>query len=155
MRLSKINIVLLVILAAVVGINLFFLSKHHGVQDAAPLSSPQTDAADDFSVQIDDISLLLDQEITGIVYFGRDSCPECAVFNDALRLILTELPDLKIYKFDTDYWREDIQYHEVLELYGVDRVPMLIYIAEDKTIQSLFEWEKTVQEIYESILEVI
>ncbi len=32
---------------------------------------------------------------------------------------------------------------------------MLIYIAEDKTIQSLFEGEKTVQEIYESILEVI
>ena len=99
--------------------------------------------------------LLLDKEVIGIVYFGRDSCPNCAVFNDALRLILDELPDLKIYKFDTDFWRENIQYNEVLDLYGIDQVPMLIYISEDKTIQTLFDGEKTVQEIYESILDAI
>lgn len=155
MKLSKINTVLIIILVAILGINLFFILKYNWAQDVIPSSSSQANATDDFSIQIDDISLLLDKEVIGIVYFGRDSCPNCAVFNDALRLILDELPDLKIYKFDTDFWRENIQYNEVLDLYGIDQVPMLIYISEDKTIQTLFDGEKTVQEIYESILDAI
>lgn len=88
-------------------------------------------ASDDFSVQINDIEALLNGEIVGIVYFGRDTCDFCLTLNAILKEYVNE--DLIIYKFDTDIWRNDDRFQSVLDKYGIKSVPALVSINKDKT----------------------
>ena len=91
---------------------------------------------DDFSLQINEIEMLLNQEIIGIVYFGRDSCPLCLTLNSILQNECSNNGELIIYKFDTDRWREDTQFQLVLDKYEIKKVPALIRIEEDGSFSS-------------------
>ena len=109
-------------------------------------------AYDDFSVQIDDISLLLCDKISGIIYFGRDTCSFCLAFNTILQNAYTNAKDVVIYKFDTDFWREDADYQKILEKYDIKSVPALIRINQDKSYESFVpDEEANDAEIQESL----
>lgn len=88
---------------------------------------------DDFSIQISEIGQLLNGEITGIIYFGRDTCSFCLAFNSFLGAEYERIENLKIYKFDTDIWRENSEYQAVLDRYGIKSVPALIKIDQNGT----------------------
>lgn len=91
---------------------------------------------DDFSVKIDDINKLIDDDIVGYVYFGRDTCPVCLHLNKFLKPLCNE-NDLTLYKFDTDYWRENENFNRVLEKYNIDSIPAIIELAEDRSYRSI------------------
>lgn len=110
---------------------------------------------DDFSIEINDIQGFLDGEIIGIVYFGRDTCDFCTVFNSILAECYKYVKNLKIYKFDTDKWRNDERYDSIIEKYNVKQVPTLVKISENKEI-CIFSTEKdTDEEIKKELLEFL
>lgn len=90
---------------------------------------------DDFSTQITDINLLLNNKIVGVVYFGRDTCPFCQVYNGLLKKELEKNNELIIYKFDTDIWRNNENYQLVLSKYEITTVPSVIKINMDNTFE--------------------
>ena len=81
---------------------------------------------DDFSTQLTDINALINQDVDGYIYFGRDTCVSCLTLNELLHELCTENPGLQIYKFDTDVWREDSKFHDVLDMYEVESIPLII-----------------------------
>ncbi len=89
---------------------------------------------DDFSQPITDIDTLIAGTINGYIYFGRDTCPICKQFNVALSTEYKSNPNLVIYKFDTDYWRDNQKFQQVLDQYTIRNVPCLIK-KENSTIQ--------------------
>lgn len=86
---------------------------------------------DNFLTPIENIRLLAENKIIGYVYFGRDTCPFCQVFNKLLCKEVQSNPTLIIYKFDTDTWRQDEKFQDVLEQYHIDKIPLLIKIKTD------------------------
>lgn len=90
---------------------------------------------DDFSIQIDNIEDLLNGKVIGVVYFGRDTCPFCLTLNGILKKEMEAMTDICIYKFDTDVWREDERFQEVLDKYMIDSIPALIRINVDLTFE--------------------
>lgn len=90
---------------------------------------------DDFSIQIEDIEDLLNDEVIGVVYFGRDTCPFCLTLNGILKKEMDAMEDICIYKFDTDVWREDERFQKVLDKYMIDSIPALIRINADLTFE--------------------
>ena len=84
---------------------------------------------DDFSVPIESIDSLLNNQILGFVYFGRDTCPMCLQFNKALAIEVKKIPGVIIYKFDTDRWRENEKFQKVLDKYDIKNIPCLIRIT--------------------------
>lgn len=90
----------------------------------------ETGISDTFSVPISDPSNLLNGDITGYIYFSRESCPICLVFNAYMDVCLTENYSPIIYKFDTDMWREDEEFQTGLDRYDIDAIPALIKIYE-------------------------
>lgn len=111
---------------------------------------------DDFSVQVSEINQLLDGEITGIVYFGRDTCSFCLAFNSLLKEEYKCVENLIIYKFDTDIWRENPEYQTALNQYGIESVPALIRINQNGTFVAFIPDEKAndkeVQQALQSFL---
>lgn len=91
---------------------------------------------DYFTTKINDINKLINDEITGYVYFGRDTCRVCLYLNTFLEKEYNENSDLLIYKFDTDYWRDNENFQNVLDKYSVSTVPTLIKINKDKTYEA-------------------
>lgn len=106
--------------------------------------SGQTMTVDNFSIMIDDIDLLIEDKLTGIIYFGRDTCPNCLKFNVILNKVAQNINDLTIYKFDTDKWRSHNDFQEILDKYNVSDIPSLIYINDDKTYD-VFEFTTDVE----------
>lgn len=90
---------------------------------------------DDFSIQIENIEDLLDDKVIGVVYFGRDTCPFCLTLNGILKAELNSIENIQIYKFDTDAWREDDRFQEVLDKYMITSIPALIRINADLTVK--------------------
>ena len=90
---------------------------------------------DDFSIQIENIEDLLDDKVIGVVYFGRDTCPFCLTLNGILKAELDSIENIQIYKFDTDTWREDNRFQEVLDKYMITSIPALIRINADLTVE--------------------
>lgn len=88
---------------------------------------------DDFSIQIDDINKLLNNEIDGFIFFGRDTCPFCLNLNKFIKEEFENNEDLVVNKFDTDTWRKNENFQSVLDKYGVKKIPVLIKINADKT----------------------
>lgn len=86
---------------------------------------------DNFSIPIRDIDVLTKNKISGYVYFGRDTCSFCQTFNTLLKAQVQSNPTLIIYKFDTDAWRQDEKFQDVLEQYHIDKIPLLIKIKTD------------------------
>ena len=97
----------------------------------------QTLTVDDFSIIIDDLDLL-------IIYFGRDTCPNCLAFNVILNNIVENTDDLIIHKFDTDKWRNHENFQEILNKYNVSNIPSLISINDDGTY-AMFEFKKDME----------
>lgn len=92
---------------------------------------------DSFTNKITDINQLINSELSGYVYFGRDTCPNCLQFNEFLKKEYIENEDLLIYKFDTDYWRNDENFTTVLDKYKISSIPTLILINKDKSYEIL------------------
>lgn len=90
---------------------------------------------DDFSIQIENIEDLLDDKVIGVVYFGRDTCPFCLTLNGILKAELDSIENIQIYKFDTDTWREDDRFQEVLDKYRITSIPALIRINADLKVE--------------------
>ena len=99
---------------------------------------------DDFSIIIDDLDLLIKDELKGIIYFGRDTCPNCLAFNVILNNIVENTYDLIIHKFDTDKWRNHENFQEILNKYNVSNIPSLISINDDGTY-AMFEFKKDME----------
>ena len=68
------------------------------IQSFVDLNS-QKNVTDDFSIQITEINSILNNEIVGIVYFGRDTCPICTELNSII-IENIDFCSIKIYKFD-------------------------------------------------------
>ncbi len=86
-----------------------------------------------FTDKIYDIEKLENYELQGYILFGRDTCPICREFNKYLEEYVNTNPEIKIYKFDTDYWRNHNKYKSTLEQYKINQVPTLIKLV-DKNI---------------------
>ena len=108
---------------------------------------------DDFSIQIENIEDLLDDKIIGVVYFGRDTCPFCLTLNGILKAELDSIENIRIYKFDTDTWREDERFQEVLDKYTITSIPALIRINSDLSIEMFVPNEKASNELAVQALE--
>lgn len=92
---------------------------------------------DSFTNKITDINQLINNELSGYVYFGRDTCPNCLQFNEFLKEEYIQNEDLLIYKFDTDYWRNDENFTALLDKYKISSIPTLILINNDKSYEIL------------------
>ena len=96
------------------------------------LDTSEKSVTDDFSIQVTEIDTLLNNELIGIVYFGRDSCPICSELNSIISQNI-DFSDIKIYKFDTDKWRNNDNFQNVLNKYNITKVPTLVKINTDGT----------------------
>lgn len=91
------------------------------------------ESIDDFSVPIKGISDIIDDQITGVIYFGRDTCTPCLIFNNMIKESIPSDEEVVIYKFDTDEWRSDPNFQFVLDKYEIGSIPTLIKIYSDHT----------------------
>lgn len=113
---------------------------------------PFETVSDDFSVKIEDIDDLLDDKIIGIIYFGRDTCPFCLTLNGLLKEEIEANKNIQIYKFDTDVWREDERFQEILDKYMVQSIPALIRVNEDLTVdQFVLDESQSNEEVLQSL----
>lgn len=92
---------------------------------------------DSFTIKIYDINQFINNDISGYVYFGRDSCPNCLQLNKFLKQECDQNKELLIYKFDTDYWRDDVNFSTVLDKYKISSIPTLVLINSDKSYDIL------------------
>lgn len=108
---------------------------------------------DDFTTPINDINKLVNDEITGIVYFGRETCPFCLELNALLKQEFEKNEDLVIYKFDTDQWRESDNFQNILNKYNIKDVPAIIKINKDNTFINFADMNDTeIESIFQDIL---
>ncbi len=107
---------------------------------------------DTMTIPIEDSSSLLNDEVIGFVYFGRDTCSVCLEFNKYLKKEYKANEQMEIYKFDTDYWRDTENFQEILEKYQISEIPMLIRIDSENDFE-IFESE--VDELSDSLHEFL
>lgn len=138
----SIFIVMLVMMILIgAGCGTMHVSERTERTDSAQETSIETEMAtmetvfDDFSIQIENIEDLLDDKVIGVVYFGRDTCPFCLTLNGILKAELDSIENIQIYKFDTDIWREDDRFQEVLDKYMITSIPALIRVNADFTVE--------------------
>lgn len=111
---------------------------------------------DTFSHPIEDISRLLDHNVTGLVYVGRDSCPECLTFNWIMQEeILKKYPLIIIQKFDTSVRAEHDQYQNILDIYEITSIPAVIFLRGDGTYEKILMENMSGQEIVHKMLSLI
>lgn len=91
---------------------------------------------DDFSIKIHDLALITDENYSGYIYFGRDTCPFCLEFNKILKQELKDNSQLTIYKFDTDEWRETEDFQIILDKYEIEGIPALVKVETDKKLKT-------------------
>lgn len=137
----SIFIVMLAMILIGAGCRTMHVSERTERIDSAQETSGETEMAtmetvfDDFSIQIENIEDLLDGKVIGLVYFGRDTCPFCLTLNGILKAELDSIENIQIYKFDTDTWRDDDRFLEVLDKYMITSIPALIRINADMTVE--------------------
>lgn len=85
----------------------------------------------DFLPRIEEIDLLVNDEFTGYLYVGRDTCPYCLEFNVYLEEIYINNEELLIYFFDTDFWRDNNSFNLVIEKYNINEIPALLNILDN------------------------
>ncbi|MCL2223084.1 MAG: thioredoxin family protein [Oscillospiraceae bacterium] len=82
----------------------------------------------DFFIPVHEINKLLNLE-SGFIYFGRPTCPFCDRFTPELVQLANYTQSIVFY-FDTDRWRMNESFHDVLEKFNVRSVPYLIEISD-------------------------
>lgn len=140
MRKNKHIIISLLIVLIITFITLIGISKNINKDKKYNTNKEvQTDKEiyDYFTIKIDDINKLINDEISGYVYFGRDTCPICLYLNKFLEKEYINNNDLLIYKFDTDYWRENKSFKDILNKYNISTIPTLIRINKDQSYEIL------------------
>lgn len=80
-------------------------------------------------IRLDSLDILKNSE-GKIVYFGRETCPICQIYEPVLEETLDEL-NIEAYYFDTDAWRANDEFSTILDHYGIAGIPDLVYIKED------------------------
>ncbi|MBU3106112.1 thioredoxin family protein [Clostridium gasigenes] len=135
MRIGKYSLIILLSISVVLSIIIYNTTNHHQDKQNMVNEDIQTNEInyDYFTTKIDDINKLINNEIVGYVYFGRDTCPLCLEFNKNLEKEFNQNKNLSIYKFDTDYWREDKDFKNILNKYSISEIPMLIKIDKDQS----------------------
>lgn len=108
---------------AVVGLIYFFLSLFQ--YGKVPQISPQD----------------LYQPGTQFVYFGRESCDSC---KEAIKLVrmavkypMTEEKGIKIVQFDTDLYRSDELFPQIIEDFKVKEVPYIVKIQDGAYVSGI------------------
>lgn len=130
-RIKVIYIVVIVAALLITFANFYYQFDKHSYSKPTIMKEDFVLQEDDFSTPINDISALVNNEISGVIYFGRDTCPECLTLNIILHELCEENSEITIHKFDTDYWRDNDQFDEVLEKYGVKSIPLLVKVDGD------------------------
>lgn len=128
------------------------ISKSGITQNAISTQASEDFVYDDFSQKIENINELVDNDITGLVYVGRDTCINCLKFNKILREEINSNPSIKIYKFDTDFWREDDMFQYVLDKYEITQIPVLLKINETTYKKFIIDNEKMTVNDYRDYL---
>lgn len=62
-----------------------------------------------------------------LIYFGRDSCPNCRLAEKIIEPYFSE-KKLKLYYFDTDLWRNDENFENIIEHFQIVEVPTLLWV---------------------------
>lgn len=137
MKKSKAVILLLSLCLIILSVLLIYQQKEisnlkSDIQSFIKLNSQEEITIDDFSIQITEINSILNNEIVGIVYFGRDTCPICTELNSII-IENIDFNNIKIYKFDTDKWRNNDNFQTILNKYNITKIPTLIKINNDGT----------------------
>lgn len=101
------------------------------------------ESIDDFSVPIKGISDIIDDQITGVIYFGRDTCTPCLIFNNMIKESIPSDEEVVIYKFDTDEWRSDPNFQFVLDKYEIGSI---LGKNDPETFLELYAVAKIVQQ---------
>lgn len=110
---------------------------------------------DSFTIKIDDINKLLNDEIKGYIYIGRDTCPICLYFNEYLKNEYEKNNKLVIYKFDTDFWRNNENFEAVLNKYKVTSIPTFIKVESNENyikFEANSEDENEIQKAFNNFL---
>ena len=92
---------------------------------------------DTFSTPLTSIEQMEDEKFNGVVYFGRDTCPNCLTINEFLKKFHEDNPTETIYKFDTEYWKQDSDYESVLAKYEIESIPLLMKFEKGEVIDRL------------------
>lgn len=161
MKIMKIKYIVIVIVLLSIGLTLTLVIETRGAsivnnknkENELTLKIDNKVVYDNFTTKITDINQLIDKNINGYIYFGRDTCPKCLDFNNILEKEYSINKDLLIYKFDTDYWRKDKNFKNVLEQYNISSVPILIKFKDGqikKTLDIDFD-KKNVEEIQKEL----
>ena len=127
------------VLLILIGANIVFFTKNYmqissNSEDTTPyIDSDEEFIYDDFTHKITNIDDLLNDKINGLIYIGRDTCPNCLTFNEFLQEEFDRNKNLLIYKFDTDYWREDERFQNILDKFEIEQIPVLIRVEYNKS----------------------
>lgn len=78
---------------------------------------------------------------TFYIYFGQPESPDCVVFEERLDEFLRD-SHWVVYYFNMDYWKEDSQYRNILNKYGVENVPALVKTI-DRELADTFLFDET------------
>lgn len=106
------------------------------IENHEEISTSVKISEDEFTINIDDISMLVDGKVDGIVYFGRNTCEYCLKFNEVLKKEFEKIENKDIFKFDTDEWRGHEKFDEVLSQYNVMAVPSLVKVKDGVVIDT-------------------
>ena len=70
------------------------------------------------------------------IYFGRPTCPDC---NSVSPLIdnLININNIEMYYFNTDYWRDNEIFKNIIKDYEIQHVPYIIYVKDNKPYKKL------------------
>lgn len=75
-----------------------------------------------------------DHSLKGIVFVGRPSCESCKLMVRVMNA-LADKYKIVIHYFDSDAYRDEKGFEEVMNQYDVRQVPDVFYIAEDGTYE--------------------
>ena len=93
-------------------------------------------------ISIKDLKILDHKEIS--IYFGRPTCPMCSKISPILEEVLKN-EKKEIYYFNTDEWRDNDEYENILNLYGIEGVPSIIKIKKDGSFERLNFFENNIE----------
>ena len=82
---------------------------------------------------------LLDIEVNSkdenyIIYVGRKSCPDCIEIIKKINSLkdLFEEDNYEFYYFDTDKYKNEVDFQEALDLYDIDFIPTVVISLDFK-----------------------
>lgn len=79
-----------------------------------------------------DITSLIEMQ-NALIYFGRPTCPACAVFTPIIFDIALRTQK-NIYYVNTDRWRMDEGFSQLVDTFNLTHVPHLIYLNQGDTM---------------------